>query len=221
MLASVSWAGEIRTWDITQEGPAELGNLALPDGLVAELVPSDDGEQFAASVHGDDETISVGLFDPRGERRTLVDDLRGPGNHWVRIADDLSAAAGLDGDHVAHVYDLPTGESRLTLPPCQSPRAISADGSRLVVDGRLLCINDSGVTRTPLRPTPSSAVPSSTRTPGRCCSTWRNARSTGPPSARPTHLPRPTSRCPSIGRRSSCTTWVRARSSGSSASVAI
>jgi WD40 repeat protein len=48
-----------------------------------------------------------------------------------------------DHDH-GHVFSLATGGSRLALPPCLSPRAISSDGSRLVVDGRLLCTEVEG-----------------------------------------------------------------------------
>jgi DNA-binding SARP family transcriptional activator/serine/threonine protein kinase/WD40 repeat protein len=142
-LASISWAGELRTWDLTLSGPAELGNLAVPDGRVNALVPAPAGDGLAASVHLPGEQARIDLADLRDATvSTLVDGLRSPAYHWPVIAGDHSAAAGLDEDLRGHVYDLPSGESRLELPPCQSPKAFSYDGSRLVVEGNLLCAHE-------------------------------------------------------------------------------
>jgi DNA-binding SARP family transcriptional activator/WD40 repeat protein len=142
-LASISWAGELRTWDLTPSGPAELGNLAVPDGPVNALVPTPAGDGLAASVHLPGEQARIDLADLRDATvSTLVDGLRSPTYHWPVIAGDHSAAAGLDENLRGHVYDLPSGASRLELPPCQSPKAISHDGSRLVVDGNLLCAHE-------------------------------------------------------------------------------
>jgi DNA-binding SARP family transcriptional activator/WD40 repeat protein len=139
-LASISWAGEIRTWDLTPSGPAELGNLSVPDGRTQQLVHTPAGDELAAIVALPGERARVDRVDLRDRTvATLVDGLRSPTFHWPHIAGDVSAAAGLDEDFIGHVYDLPSGRARLELPPCQSPRAISRDGSRLVVDGNLLC----------------------------------------------------------------------------------
>jgi hypothetical protein len=116
-----------------------LGSLSVPEGQVQQLVPAPAGDVLAAVValpgeqarHLRDRTVA-----------TLVDGLGSPPFHWPHIAGDHSAAIGLDEDFRGHVYDLPSGESRLELAPCQSPRANSHDGSRLVVDGNLLCAHE-------------------------------------------------------------------------------
>jgi DNA-binding SARP family transcriptional activator/WD40 repeat protein len=142
-LASISWAGEIRTWDLTPSGPAQLGNLSLPDGRVQELVPAPAGDVLAAVVALPGQKARLESVDLRDRTvATLIDGLRSPPRHWPHIAGDHRAAIGLDEDLGGHVYDLPSGESRLELAPCQSPRAISHDGSRLVVDGSFLCAHE-------------------------------------------------------------------------------
>jgi DNA-binding SARP family transcriptional activator/WD40 repeat protein/serine/threonine protein kinase len=143
-LASTSWASETRLWDLTDHGPVELGNPRVLDGRPRELATSADGSQVAATIHLPGEMVRIDLLGRTEDSRTIVDGLSGPGHHEVRIAQDLTAAAGLDDDHRGHVFSLPSGESRLALPACLSPRAISSDGSRLVVDGRLLCTEVEG-----------------------------------------------------------------------------
>lgn len=157
-LASSTWANELRIWNITADGPPALGNPRMGAGLPSlELVPTADGSQVVAGVHLPGLLMRIEQLEPAQPSRTLVDDLAGPVHHWVRIAHDLTAATGLDGDHRGHVFALPSGASRLTLPPCQSPRAISPDGARVVVDGRLLCTGFEGSTRV-VREPPEDAV---------------------------------------------------------------
>jgi DNA-binding SARP family transcriptional activator/WD40 repeat protein/serine/threonine protein kinase len=143
-LATTSWANETRIWDLTDHGPAELGNPRVLEGYPSALAPAADGSQLATAVHLPGERVRIDLLGRAQAGRTIVDGLTGPAHHFVRIAQDLTAAAGLDDDHRGHVFSLATGRSRLALPPCLSPRAISSDGSRLVVDGRLLCTEIEG-----------------------------------------------------------------------------
>ncbi len=143
-LATTSWANETRIWNLTDEGPAELGNPRGLQGFSFELVPSADASQVATAVHLPGERVRIDLLGPAQAGRTIVDGLTAPTHHWVRIAQDLTAAVGLDDDHRGHVFSLPSGDSRLALPPCQSPRAINSDGSRLVVDGQYLCTEIEG-----------------------------------------------------------------------------
>ena len=143
-LATTSWANETRLWDLTDHGPAELGNPRVLEGYPSALAPAADGSQVATAVHLPGERVRIDLLGRAQAGRTIIDGLTGPAHHFVRIAQDLTAAAGLDDDHRGHVFSLATGESRLALPPCLSPRAISSDGSRLVVDGRLLCTEVEG-----------------------------------------------------------------------------
>jgi WD40 repeat protein len=102
--------------------------------------------------------VRIDLLGRPQESRTSVDGLSGPMHHWVRIAQDLTAATGLDDDHRGHVFSLASGESRLALPPCLSPRAISSDGSRVVVDGRLLCTYFEGSEQVVSEPPPDAVL---------------------------------------------------------------
>jgi WD40 repeat protein/DNA-binding SARP family transcriptional activator/serine/threonine protein kinase len=138
-LVSTSWAPETRTWDITPDGPAALNNLWVPDGPIWELAPGV-GQRLAVTVNLPGDRQRTDLVDlDRGNRNIAVDGLRRSGHHNAVIAADLTTMAGLDDQFRGHVYDLPTGRHRLALPPCWSPRALSPDGSSLVVDGRMLC----------------------------------------------------------------------------------
>jgi DNA-binding SARP family transcriptional activator/serine/threonine protein kinase/WD40 repeat protein len=140
-LASVSYADETRTWDITPEGARELRIGSVVDGQVWNLASSADGDTVGVVVNLPDLTQRIDVFDPRvGGHTTVVEGLARPGvHHGAVLADDLSAVAGLDLDHRGRVETLPSGEHRLTLPPCLSPRAVSSGAVRVVVDGRMLC----------------------------------------------------------------------------------
>jgi DNA-binding SARP family transcriptional activator/WD40 repeat protein len=140
-LASVSYADETRTWDITPEGARELGIRSVVDGQVWNLASSPDGDRIGVVVNLPDLSQRVDVFDPQvAGHTTVIQGLARPGiHHGAVLADDLSAVAGLDLDLLGRVETLPSGGHRLTLPPCLSPRAVSAGALRVVVDGRMLC----------------------------------------------------------------------------------
>jgi DNA-binding SARP family transcriptional activator/serine/threonine protein kinase len=139
-LVSVSWADETRVWDLTAAGPSELGNVTLEEGRAWDIVAAPDGEQLGVTVDLPDDAQRIERVEPSSDgRATLVDGLWRESHHHAHLSRDLGTAAGLDQDQRLHVYELPTGRARLDLPPCLSPRGLSADGARLVVDGRLLC----------------------------------------------------------------------------------
>ncbi len=151
-LASVGWADEARVWDITPEGPADLGNIGVPGASVWETVPAPDGSHLLMSVTRADSKRRIDRVDPSsGDLRTLIDGLSEHPHHSPVIASDLATAAVLDADGHGQIIDLLDGEVHLTLPPCTSPRAISPDGARVVVDGRMAC--------TPVPGTPQLADP--------------------------------------------------------------
>jgi WD40 repeat protein len=147
-LASVGWADETRVWDITPEGPDDLGNIGVPGPAVWETVPAPDGTHVMMTVTRADTQRRVDLVDlTSGEHRTLVDGLSPHAHHSPTIASELGAAAVLDADARGYIIDLPAGDVRLELPPCASPRAISPDSSRVVVDGRMACTSVFGTDR--------------------------------------------------------------------------
>jgi DNA-binding SARP family transcriptional activator/dipeptidyl aminopeptidase/acylaminoacyl peptidase len=139
-LVSVSWADETRIWDVTTTGPDELGNVPIGEGRAWGVVPSPEGDRIAITVDLPADSQRVVTVDPSTGSSTIrIDGLWRAIHHMAHVSRDLSTVAALDPDHRASVDDLSTGEPQLQLPPCLSPRGISPDGSRLVVDGRLLC----------------------------------------------------------------------------------
>jgi WD40 repeat protein len=139
-LVSVSWADETRVWDVSPGGPDALGNLPIGEGRAWDVVPSPENDRIAITVDlpADSQRV-VTLAPSTGASTIRIDGLWRAIHHMAHVSRDLSTVAALDPDHRASVHDLSTGEPLLQLPPCLSPRGISPDGSRLVVDGRLLC----------------------------------------------------------------------------------
>jgi WD40 repeat protein len=137
-LVSTSFVPETRVWDITPAGPSALGNVSVTDGRIWTFTPAADGRTaVTVNLPGDRQRIEV--VDPTtGSRTTMVDDLWIAPHNYPTVAEDLTVVAGFyDGSH-GHVHDVETGHHR-DLAPCWSPRALSRDGSWLVVDGRMLC----------------------------------------------------------------------------------
>jgi WD40 repeat protein len=139
-LVSLSWADETRLWDLTPAGPGELGNLPVGEGQAWNVLTSAGGDRLALTLDLPAANQRIVTVDPStGTSTTRFDGLWYATFHQAHVSRDLTTVAALDQDHRAHVYDLRTGAARLALPPCLSPRGISPDGSRLAVDGRLLC----------------------------------------------------------------------------------
>ncbi len=157
-LVSVSWADETRVWDVTPGGPSELGNLLVGEGRAWDVIASPVGDQFALTVDLPAENQRVVTVDAStGTSTSRLDGLWHATHHMAHVSQDLTIVAALDPEHRAHVYDLASGEPRLQLPPCLSPRGISPDGSRVVVDGRLLCTHTDASNRI-VRDPPTDAV---------------------------------------------------------------
>jgi hypothetical protein len=144
-MASISWHGETRLWDISLAGNVGLGTLAFPDGVVWQTVeaPGDGRVWATVDLPGDEQQVEV--VDPTtGSRTVVVGGLRTHKQVEAVLADDASSVAGLDAELLGHVYDLPSGEERLQLRPCQAPKALDEGGSLLIVDGQTLCPTASG-----------------------------------------------------------------------------
>jgi DNA-binding SARP family transcriptional activator/serine/threonine protein kinase/WD40 repeat protein len=157
-LISVSWADETRVWDVTPAGPSDLGNLPVGEGRAWDVIASPEGDPLALTVDLPAEEQRVVTVDPSTGTATIrLDGLWQGMHHVAHVSRDLTTVAALDPDHRTHVYDLASGDPRLELPPCLSPRGISPDGSRLVVDGRLLCTVYQG-SRQVVRNPPTDAV---------------------------------------------------------------
>jgi DNA-binding SARP family transcriptional activator/WD40 repeat protein len=146
VAASTTWAGETRLWDISAAGNVGLGTLAIPDGLVWQAVEEPGDGRLWVTVNQTDGEQRIELADPvTGTRTVVVGGLRPYQQSNAVLAGDGSGVAGLDAELLGHVYDLPSGEERLRLRPCQLPKALNEDGSLLVVDGHQLCNAMSGV----------------------------------------------------------------------------
>jgi DNA-binding SARP family transcriptional activator/serine/threonine protein kinase/WD40 repeat protein len=154
-LVSASSADETRVWDVTPAGPSELGNLPVGEGRAWGVIASPEVDRLALTVDLPAENQRVVTVDPSTGTSTIrVDGLWRAQFHSAHVSRDLTTVVALDPDQRTHVYDLASGEPRLQLPPCLSPRGISPDGSLLVVDGRLLCTGSNRIVLDP----PTDAV---------------------------------------------------------------
>jgi WD40 repeat protein len=130
-------------WDVTDDGARELHALATGSGYPFQVQFSPDGsEMLVFTREGVMERIASATGEVLGtltdQKMWLPSFFPEASQDWSRVA-TVSAA---DGRTV--VRDLRTLEPVAELPPCASPLAMSADGSRLVVDGLGPCTTVNG-----------------------------------------------------------------------------
>jgi serine/threonine protein kinase/DNA-binding SARP family transcriptional activator/WD40 repeat protein len=143
-LATAQQDGGTRVWDVTPDGPPEVGALAidLPYGLLL----SSDADTMSASLLVSPEGVGAMTSSAPLESVFVYADLETGEPYWsidlwdywefpAAVSADWTTVALVDSSGEAWVHDLVTGARRSQLPVCSSPRAISPDGSTLLVSG--------------------------------------------------------------------------------------
>jgi WD40 repeat protein/DNA-binding SARP family transcriptional activator/energy-coupling factor transporter ATP-binding protein EcfA2 len=136
-LASVSVRGELLIWDVTPDGPPEVGAIAVGSGRPEVWSFSPDGSELGVSTNG-------GAFErfnaETGERLgSLTGQIVQHGFFDVVPSPDWRYVASVADDGTAAVRDMTSFRTLSELPPCTSPKAFSPDGSRLLLDARSSC----------------------------------------------------------------------------------
>ena len=133
-LLATSLDGGTRIWDLEPAGPEALGNLTA-SGPAVNATGSADGSILVAAQTGAD-VARIEAIDRRdGSRRTVTELLF---EVWDRpvFSPDGSLTGGYTIEElVPSVIDVATGRVILTLPECESPRAIDARNRWVLVDG--------------------------------------------------------------------------------------
>jgi DNA-binding SARP family transcriptional activator/WD40 repeat protein len=151
-LASVG--GDLRVWNVTDEGPAELGAVTTTIGTPLGARISPDGAEVGAGAEAG--AAYEFLSAETGELlRPPLTDLFGP-----PLAPVVSPSWRLMGlnrsDGHGEILELPSLSPVRQLPACTSPRGFSPDGSLLVLDARALCTSFQAGDA-PLREPPAGA----------------------------------------------------------------
>jgi DNA-binding SARP family transcriptional activator/WD40 repeat protein len=144
-LVTVQQDGGTRVWDVTPAGPSEVGALAIDYAYGTLISPS--GQAVAASLGLPDEDTFAYADLATGQPYWSIDQW----DQWefpAVINDGWTMVALVDSSGDGGVRDLVTGDPISSLPDCTSPRALSPDGSVLLVNGvdhnrRLPCTSSS------------------------------------------------------------------------------
>jgi DNA-binding SARP family transcriptional activator/WD40 repeat protein len=134
--------GQVRTWDLSPEGPASLGGFHVSGGFPGRFVVSADESAAFVTVYTGARAALHRLDLTSGKDEELLADLRLHGT-WPVVAPNLSIAAALDAKDVTNVVDLATGRTR-TLGRCEAVLALDQSGRLAALDGRILCTDVQG-----------------------------------------------------------------------------
>ncbi|HEY7626321.1 MAG TPA: hypothetical protein VH761_04610, partial [Ilumatobacteraceae bacterium] len=139
---------QVRVWDLSPEGPEQLGNFQVSGGLSGLLW----ADASAAIVHvfasGSVHRVDLDT----GEDVTAVTDL-----DWSAITADLSTAAVVDGDH-SELVDLATGRQTAEFGQCETVAGLDPAGRFVVLDGQTLCTAIDGPVQVQGHPTVGRVV---------------------------------------------------------------
>jgi DNA-binding SARP family transcriptional activator/WD40 repeat protein/energy-coupling factor transporter ATP-binding protein EcfA2 len=138
-LASV--ADDLRVWDVTPDGSPDLEAIAPQTGIPGLFQISPDGSDVLASMReGGAEFLDAHTGEPL--RPPITDLMVGP--FFAAASPDWQLLAVTRNDGRGQVLDMETLEPAMDIPACASPRSFSHDGSRALLDARLLCTDPFG-----------------------------------------------------------------------------
>ena len=130
--------GQLRSWDLSPQGPAALGNFHATGGFVGLFaVGADQSSALVTMYKGGTGTIE------RVDRATdsvteVLGDLHQDAPADSLISADMTAVTGLDQNFLAHEFNLGTGRS-VALGRCETVLALDRSGATALVDGQGLC----------------------------------------------------------------------------------
>jgi WD40 repeat protein len=149
--------GQIRSWDLSPQGPPVLGNLHATGGFIGSFAVAADATSAIATVYGNGPASIERLNQPDGGITNLMTGLIEGAS--VTSA-DTTEIAGLDETSgLTREVDLRTGRSTM-LQPCEQLVAFDDTDRTALVDGQSLC---TGSTRVHGTPTSSRVIDVATR----------------------------------------------------------
>ncbi len=129
-------AGQIRSWDLSPQGPPVLGNFHATGGLIGSFAVAADGATANATVYGNGPAIIERLNQPDSRVTNLMTGLI---EGVSATSADTTQIAGLDQtSRLTHELNLRTGQSTV-LHPCEQLVAFDDTDRTALVDGEDLC----------------------------------------------------------------------------------
>ena len=148
--------GQVRTWDLSLQGPPALGNFHATGGYVGLFAVSSDRSTALVTMYKDVFGHVERVDQATGTITTVIGDLRQDTPAVTQLSGDMAQAAGLDQNWLAHEVDLSTGRS-IPLGRCDDIVALDSSGATALVDGVSLCAPNHGPTPPPLPGPPGSS----------------------------------------------------------------
>lgn len=143
-LASVGQTSGLRVWDVTPDGAPSLGAIAAPPGHVHSFFFTAGGSEIVVSTRpGTVERLSTDTGQVLG---ALPGQMVGNPCCTPHGSGDGRFMATVDSSSGrATIRDTRTLAPVREFPECANPHGLNSDGSRVVLDGRVLCMGVPGV----------------------------------------------------------------------------
>ena len=115
--------GQVRTWDLSLQGPPALGNFHATGGYVGLFAVSSDRSTALVTMYKDVYGHVERVDQATGTITTVIGDLRQDAPAVTQLSGDMAQAAGLDQNWLAHEVDVSTGRSIAARPLRRHRRA--------------------------------------------------------------------------------------------------
>ena len=149
--------GQLRSWDLSPQGPAALGNFHATGGFVGSFAVGADQSNALVTVYKDGTGAIERVDQATGSITEVLGDLHQDAPADSLISADMTAATGLDQNFLAHEFNLGTGRS-VALGRCEVVLALDRSGATALVDGQGLCAPGPAPPPLPGPPTASRVV---------------------------------------------------------------
>jgi WD40 repeat protein len=147
--------GQLRSWDLSPQGPAELGNFHATGGFVGSFAVGADQSTALVTMYREGTAAVERVDRATGSITEVLGDLHENSPPGAVISADMTAAAGLDQNFLAHELNLGSGRS-VALGRCEDVLALDRSGATALVDGQGLCA-PGGPTPPPLPGPPTAS----------------------------------------------------------------
>ncbi|MEY2554757.1 MAG: hypothetical protein QOC57_2617, partial [Ilumatobacteraceae bacterium] len=148
--------GQLRSWDVSPQGPVALGNFHATGGFVGAFAVGADQTKALVAMYKQGTAAIARVDQATGSITEVVGDLHEDAPPGAVISADMTAATGLDQNILAHEFNLGTGQS-VALGRCEDVLALDRSGATALVDGQGLCTPRPGRPGPPPLPGPPSA----------------------------------------------------------------
>jgi WD40 repeat protein len=151
--------GQLRSWDLSPQGPVALGNFHATGGYVGLFAVGANRASALVTSYKDGTGTVERVDQATGHVTEVMSALRQDSPGSTQLSGDMTQASGLDQSWLAHELGVSTGQS-IPFGRCEDVIALDRTGALALVDGVSLCAPNGGPTPPPLPgpPAPSRVV---------------------------------------------------------------